>query len=537
MNSRRRFLQTILLASGAAFAGVPLGCRDQSKTASQKRVPPRPALSTSSQRFSEIHRVLIDNSSDPTADSTRTCDVVVVGAGPSGLTACRTLHKLGVDALLVESEARPGGAAVNGQWRGVSYPLGSVYLVEYEGLIKDMLDEAGVQAQLAPEDAVVLNNQAYLDFWKDSVIDSLPVPTTDKTAMRRFRDDLLKLAVEPVYPLPASLAPDLAALDAMSARQFLQKYNSELLNSILNVYALSSMGGTIDEVNAYCLLDFYSGEFGAEYNLPRYTFPGGLHQFASAIAKPLPAEAQLYEHIAFDLANTNSGVRLKCIDNNGKVLEIRAKAAVVALQKFAVPFLIADLPAVQKDAISKLRYSPFATIHLCSTRELLPYTHFDTWVLGQEQYFTDILNPSSLAERKASSYVYSLYSPRPVSDRSILMSPELFANFARRAAEAALPVLGGEQAGDAIEEMHCWAWGHSLIRAAVGSHNGVAQQASRPFGHIFFANTDNDASPSVESAVHHGLMAAESAERHLRSTVGKKTVYTPTTSSPGVTGL
>ncbi len=524
MNSRRRFLQTILLATGATFAGLPLGCQsEQPKPVAQKRgLPPRPPLSTAGQRFKEVHRILLDNSGSPQVGNTRNCDVVVIGAGPSGLTACRTLHKLGLETLLVESESRPGGAAVHGEWRGVQYPLGSVYLVEFDGLIKEILDEAGVKPVLTPEDALVMNNQPYLDFWKETVIASLPISVKDKDAMRRFRDDLLNPAIEPSYPLPPKLSPALAALDGQSARQYLQGYNSEVLNNIINAYALSSMGGSIDEVNAYCLIDFYGSEFGTEYNLPRYTFPGGLHQFAEAVARSVPRESQLYEHIAFELVHTSEGVSLKCIDDNNNVLEIRAKAAVVAMQKFAAPFLIPELPAPQKEAIGRLVYSPFATIHLCSNRELLPHTHFDTWVIGQENYFTDILNPSSLAPRDNSGYVYSLYAPRPVAERSALMSEELFADFARRAAEAALPVLGGKEAGEAIEEIHGWAWGHSIIRASTGSHNGIAQQASQPFGGIFFANTDSDASPSLESAVQHGFMAAEQAEKYIRQTSKKR---------------
>ncbi len=520
MNSRRRFLQTILLATGATFAGMPLGCRnDQSKPVVQTRaLPPRPALSTAGQRFREMHSILLDNSDSPLVSRTRSCDVVVIGAGPSGLAACRTLNKLGLHTLLVESESRLGGAAVNGEWKGVPYPLGSVYVVELDGVIKEILDDAGVKPVLTPEDAIVIDNQPYLDFWKDSVIASMPVSTSEKDAMRQFRDDLLNIKTEPIYPLPPKLSPELAALDGQSVRQYLQQYNSDLLNNLINAYALSSMGGTIDQVNAYCLIDFYGSELGTSYNLPRYTFPGGLHQFAEAVARPIPVESQLYEHIAFDLTNTADGVNLKCIDSDNQVLEIKAKAAVVAVQKFAVPFLIPNLPTAQKDAIKQIIYNPFATIHLCSNRELLPHTHFDTWVMGKEEFFTDILNPSSIVPRDNPGYVYSIYAPRPLKERSALMSEELFADFARRAAEAALPVLGGKDASDAIEEIHCWAWGHSVVRASVGSHNGIAQHASMPFDNIFFANTDNDASPSLESAVHHGVMAAELVEKHVRKT-------------------
>lgn len=528
MNSRRHFLQTLLLASGATFIGLPLGCSEEKSSRKQpltRAADPRPPLSTSGQRFAAVHKMLIGGKSATLQPSrVRTCDVAVIGAGPSGLTACRQLHKMGFETLLLDSEFRTGGAAVNGEWNGVKYPLGSVYLVEYEGLIKEMIAEAGATPLSTPDDALVLDNTVFTDFWKDDILASLPVSAADKEGMKRFRDDLLKLKVEPAYPLPQRLSPELAALDAQSSRDFLRQYSSPILESLLNSYSLSSMGGTLDETNAYCLLNFYGSEFGDTFGLPRYTFRGGLHEFAEIIARPIPAEVMLDGHIVFHVENTADGVTLLCIDDHDEILQIKAKAAVVAIQKFAVPFLVAGLPDVQKEAMKQLHYSPFATIHLCSNRALLPRNDFDTWALDTGNYFTDILNPSSLYPDDAKGFVHTLYSPRPISDRGMLMSDELFADFSRKAAEAALPILGGAQAAEAIQEIHCWAWGHSIVRAGVGTHNGPAQRASQPFGNIFFANTDNDASPAVENAVAHGARAAELIYKRLHTAVKGESV-------------
>lgn len=520
MNSRRRFLQTVLLASGATFVGLPLGCTKNSRNALQQRTAnARPALSTTGQRFAGVHKMLRDNAAVPTtAQHTRSCDVVVIGAGPSGLTACRMLHTMGFSTLLLDSEPHIGGAGVHGEYNGVRYPLGSVYLVEYDGIIKDMLADAGTQPLLTPDDALVVDNTHFHDFWSDRVISTLPVSPQERDALRSFRNDFLSLHVEPSYPLPASLPPELAALDNQSARAYLHRYNSPLLNSIINAYALSSMGGSADEVNAYCLLNFYASEFGNGFNLPRYTFRGGLHEFMAAIAKPLPTETFLPSHIAFHLANTPNGVTLHCLDNNDEVLQITAKAAVVGIQKFAVPFLIPDLPTPQKEAIAQLRYSPFATIHLCSSKPLLAHNAFDTWLPHTPGSCTDILNPSSLYPEDSKNFVYSLYAPQPPSNRGTLMNEELFAAFIRQTTEQTLPALGGTTAEEAIEAIHGWAWGHSIVQAGIGTHSGIAQRASQPFGNVFFANTDNDASPAIENAVQHGALAAEAIHQRLHAT-------------------
>lgn len=527
MNSRRRFLQTVLLASGATFVGLPLGCTKTSRnTAQQRATDTRPALSTAGQRFADVHKMLRDHTTVPTtAQHMRTCDVVVIGAGPSGLTACRMLHSMGFSTLLVDSEPQIGGAGVHGSYNNVRYPLGSVYLVEYDGIMKDILADAGTQPVVTPDDALFIENAHFHDFWNDGVIATLPVSQQERDALRSFRDDMLALQTEPTYPLPSRLSPELEALDRQSAQAYVQRYNSPLLNGIMNSYALSSMGGTIDEVNAYCLLNFYASEFGNSFNLPRYTFRGGLHEFMAAIAKPLPTETFLPNHIAFHLANTPSGVALQCLDDNNEVVQITAKAAVVGIQKFAVPFLVPDLPTAQREAIAQLRYSPFATIHLCSSKPLLAHNAFDTWLPTASSSCTDILNPSSLYPADNNSFVYSLYAPQPTSNRSTLMNEERFAAFARDTAERVLPALGGEAATEAIEEIHCWAWGHSVVRAGIGTHSGIAQRAAQPFGNVYFANTDNDASPAIENAVAHGALAAEAIHQRLHTT-GRRSIHT-----------
>ncbi|HSP64221.1 MAG TPA: FAD-dependent oxidoreductase, partial [Pyrinomonadaceae bacterium] len=42
-------------------------------------------------------------------DNNRQCDVVIVGAGPSGLSAARTLARLGFDTVVLERAPAPGG--------------------------------------------------------------------------------------------------------------------------------------------------------------------------------------------------------------------------------------------------------------------------------------------------------------------------------------------------------------------------------------------------------------------------------------------
>ena len=50
-----------------------------------------------------------------------TCDVVVVGAGPSGIAAAETLAAGGARVVLIDRHARPGGKACGGGLTAVAW--------------------------------------------------------------------------------------------------------------------------------------------------------------------------------------------------------------------------------------------------------------------------------------------------------------------------------------------------------------------------------------------------------------------------------
>ena len=57
-------------------------------------------------------------------ESTSTVPVVVIGAGPAGLTAALELAQLGVPVLVVEANKRVGGLAQTVQYKGFRFDIG-----------------------------------------------------------------------------------------------------------------------------------------------------------------------------------------------------------------------------------------------------------------------------------------------------------------------------------------------------------------------------------------------------------------------------
>lgn len=506
--------------TGAAFSTLPLGCgREKAEKNLRQTAPDRPASILSRQRYAAAHKYIRDTVNGIVKGPVRTvhCDVLIIGAGASGIAAAQYLKSRGVDIRIVENESVPGGAGIRGSWQGVEYPFGSVYFVTYDGQIKELCDAAGVEPMHAPDDAVFYKGQLLTEIWQDKQLAALPVSAADKEGMRRFRDYLLKPENIPSYPLPARLNPKLAALDAMSGRSFIRQFNSPFLESLLNLYSRSSMGAGLDETNAYCLLNFYRWELGDAFDAPRYIFKGGMNGLLSALSHKIGHEKFMFEHLAYSVSNVAKGVSTLCVAGAGELVEIRSKYAILASQKHVAARILPELSQSQADAMKQLRYPPYCTIHLHSDEPLLPKGYLDIWTPGAEDFCTDIICPNALLKdsEQNGKFVYSVYLPMADINRKMLLDNQQLAAFAYSVAEKTCALLRPGSFG-AIQEIECYAWGHSLVVPSPGSHNGIAQRAMQPIGRIFPAGSDNDASPGLETAVYHGFKCAEMAWKALR---------------------
>lgn len=513
MPSRRDFLRIVLLGSGALYLSPSLsGCNRRSATV-ERTMNVGPEVSR--QQYENPHRFIREHQRkgiDWQDAVSHTADVTIVGAGPAGLTAAVLLRKAGYGVLLLDSEPIGGGAARAGSFRDQHYPLASIYFVEQNDIIRELCIYAEIEPTMVPPDAVIVEGHPVEKFWDDSVIASLPLPRSERAELRRFRDDLLDMRARgtvPVYPLPEVLPPTASKLDAQRASDFLAAYHSPFLHTLLDLYARSSMGDSLENINAYSLLNFYSSEL----DTPRYTFSGGLGGLSTRIVEKL-GDCVKTGMTSFHVEDAHLHPTTWAIDTTGRLHRFQSRVAIIAVQKFMLPWVIAELPDVQKAAMHTLHYSPFLTVHLCAQHPLLPAA-FDLWVPNAPLLFTDIINANATGHASSTSSVASIYAPRSAIDRAMMQSDDVLAAFARRIAEHAIKTVPTIR-GDAIEEVHVFGWGHALVVPTPGSHSGTAQAARQPLGRILFANTDNDAAPAFENAVAHGTRAAEQAMAMLK---------------------
>jgi prolycopene isomerase len=100
-------------------------------------------------------------------------DVIIIGAGPGGLTTASLLAKRGVEVLVVEQQGLPGGACTSFRREGRVYDCGAALIF---GLGKDGYNVISTLANLLEEDLTVIPREKFfrldfagksINFWKD----------------------------------------------------------------------------------------------------------------------------------------------------------------------------------------------------------------------------------------------------------------------------------------------------------------------------------------------------------------------------------
>lgn len=520
-NSRRDFLKILIGATGASFVTLPLGCSQKEASKAMQRISPS-SVSTllKRQTFESAHRYIRNTQSLPqhSKEINHTCDVLIIGSGPSGLAAAYSLQKKGYSVLIVENESQSGGTGIKGSWNGISYPYGSVYFVTNEGQIKEFIEAANVQPIIAPEDAVLCNNVLYPDIWSDATISTLPINKQDKDGMKQFRDYLLIDSHIPSYPLEDSLSPEFLALDKQSGRDFLSQFHSPFTETLLNLYSKSSMGAGIDDTNAYCLLNFYRSELGKSFDALRFTFPGGMNELYAGITQTIGSNTFLYNHLAIESKNVQHGTETICITHDDHIVRIQSAYTIMAINKLTASRICKDLSTQQSSAMQTIQYPPYITIHLHSDKQLFPEQYMDIWTVDTGDFCTDIICSNAMQRKPNAntSFVYSLFGALPLNKRSILLDDMLMAEHAYDIVSKLAKTLKNGMM-EHVHEIECFAWGHSIAIPSIGSHSGIAQLSRKNLGNIFFAASDNDNTSSFENAVYYGFNAAEIIGNKLRS--------------------
>jgi oxygen-dependent protoporphyrinogen oxidase len=306
-------------------------------------------------------------------------DVLVIGAGISGLTAAFRLARMGMRVQVVEREVRVGGVIGTECADGVLYERGPNSILETNPHIAELVSDLGLSSERLEVSA--LASRRYV-VRKGTL---LPLPTSPpallKTPLFSFSSKLRVLREPFVAPAPAEREE--------SVSQFVERrLGRELLDYAIEPFVAGVYAGNPDELSVkaafprlYALEQRYGSLIKGQVlgarervrhgdkarNTARsFTFRHGMQALPEALARAI--------------GNVRTGAQATRIRPAGDrrlaatvahadgPYEVHAGAVVLAVPARAAAFLLRDIAADAADALDEMPYAPVASVALAYTR-------------------------------------------------------------------------------------------------------------------------------------------------------------------------
>jgi monoamine oxidase len=465
---RRSFIKFVV--TGSIAAGCPI---DQALHA-------EPAAPLVDGEHNEICHQVRDDHHFPPPASTARHDIVIIGGGMSGLYTAWLLR--GEDFLLLEKENHYGGNAYLEEYDGQAFTTGTAYA-----------NTSGAAWELCRKHA-----------WRDG-LDHLPYPKTVRESFRRFRDDMLKI----------DLRKRALELDAMPLTALLKDYAPEL-KAWWDCYGPSNWGADAANTSgAVGLGDFQ--EFAGEEPDDRATFPGGLGAISRKLAELLRqthGDRLLSGATTIAVAQSQRDVTVTYVQG-GQVKAVTAKAVIMAAPKFIARRLVAGLPPAQDDAMRKLRYAPYPVVNVIFSKPVFN-GGYDNWCPGNT--FTDFIVADWVVRNQPGYHqknnILTFYTPLHESQRAVLLAEDTSRQLAANVLRDFQKLLPGSDV-DPVE-VRIYRRGHPMFMSAPNVYTKLIPAARRPFGRIFFANTDSTGPVSTTpGAIEASQRAVEEMKKRL----------------------
>jgi putrescine oxidase len=155
----------------------------------------------------------------------REVDVVVVGAGVTGLTAARRLQRSGLSVAVLEARDRVGGRLLTDDVDGVRLEVGGQWVSPDQTALLQVLDDLGLETY--PRFREGASVYVGLDGVRRTFTgDAFPVPETTAAEVDRITAELDRLA-SGMDPLEPWAHPDADELDRVSFAQWLDRQSED----------------------------------------------------------------------------------------------------------------------------------------------------------------------------------------------------------------------------------------------------------------------------------------------------------------------
>ncbi len=475
-------------------------------------------------------------------------DVLIIGAGMSGLSAAWALHKAGVEDLLVLERADDiGGVSRGGHMMGAPCPWGAHYIGLPDPdspVIMHLLSDLGVITDFTSDGHPIVEPryrihkpEANIYHGQSSSVGFYPwalATHEDLVQMRAFRRHMYRWSRwrdpqgRPAFQLPvayASPAEEVRRLDGITMAEYLdgEGFTSKLLRGYVDCRLTDEYGCVASEISAYVGTLFWAGT-GGEHHVPgtrpshirAIAWPEGNMFLARRLAALLPAGAIRTGALVATVGNVGQEVRVLELDQRTNRPRVhRARACIFAAPKLRLDTIIPELVQAGRMEHQDLEYTPWLVANImlsqCPEHDArsLAWDNLlhGSWSLGfvNGQHFA---SPGKDSDDPFLITFYASFSGerRRVMRRDLLELP--WATWARLITNELEHIMPDVR--PSIQRMDVWRWGHGMVRPAPGLlWGGVREALCRPLGHIHFAANDAGTLPLYEEAVYRGVSAAE----------------------------
>jgi glycine/D-amino acid oxidase-like deaminating enzyme len=538
--TRRNFLRLLLVGSA-----VPLTCTAP-RSKRVFRVPGQIA-NPSSAAHGHLLRSAATRAASVVPASGEWLDVVVVGGGVSGLSACWKLKRSGVQRIqLLELEGQLGGTSAAGSQAGRRFPWGAHY-INIPPREADCVHEVLVDLEVITGYDAAGRPRVNLDYllkwprerlfmnggWQEGLSPFADASAGDQEVLQQFEDDMLRWALyegrdgRRGFAMPLAYSSTDSAvreLDDITMLDYLRSrgWNSSRLDWLVNYACRDDYGALLQQVSAWAGIHYFSCRFydrrvADDYPSDTLTWEEGNSFLTDRLARRLSAEEIRLGKAVVAIRPVQGGAEVAYVDlASGDLAAVRTRTVVYAGKLHTAPLVVAGLPQAQRQAMSSLIYSPWLVAAVLVSR--LPETAaskpawenvlYDSPSVGYVVSDHQGRGSDHLPGSSGSALVYYLpFSEDPEGGRKELLSRphEHWVNVIMNDLIEVHPDLD-----KVVERIDVYRWGHAMIRPAPGCIWGEQSRMRRQsFGPVSFATCDATGLPLFEEAVFTGIQAAE----------------------------
>ncbi|WP_336628908.1 MULTISPECIES: flavin monoamine oxidase family protein [unclassified Microbacterium] len=198
-------------------------------------------------------------------ESRTSVDVVVVGAGFSGLSAAERLVELGLSVVVLEGRDRVGGRVRTGEVAGVPVDFGGTWVSPRHTAIRDLAQRYG--CSITPQFADG-RNTLWMGGRRRTYKGTIP-PVSPLTVVNMARVQMaIEKLVATIDPEAGWRSPNAAELDAISFGQWLgQQRAGAATRALMNMVSRVQWGASPDDLSMLSILRYIRGAGGFDHML------------------------------------------------------------------------------------------------------------------------------------------------------------------------------------------------------------------------------------------------------------------------------